>query len=221
MVTADDTLTTVSRLVKRAVDVVAGLLVAVATLPLLTMCLLASAITFRTWPLFVQTRLGEGGRVLRMPKVRTLPRDFPAYALKPEVVAARIPALMRLLRHHKLDELPQLWLVVLGRLSLVGPRPKMPDGHEPVDREYGARRVLVPQGCTCLWQISDQVHLLPSQAPEFDLYYVDEGTLRLDLWILWRTTLLMVGLAGPVGLEDVPAWTRRGRRITWQARTVD
>ncbi len=219
--TVDDRPASAWRLGKRTIDLVAGFVVAVATLPLLLMCLLASAIVLRTWPLFVQTRLGEGGRVMRMPKVRTLPRDFPAYALKPEVVATRLPTLMRLLRHHKLDELPQLWLVVLGRLSLVGPRPKMPDGHEPVDREYGARRVLVPQGCTCLWQISDQVHLLPSQAPEFDLYYVDEGTVRLDLWILWRTALLMLGIAGPVGLGDVPAWTRRGTSVAWMASPVD
>src|SRR5215217_2594374 len=102
------------------------------------------------------------------------------------------------LRTHHLDELTQLYLVPLGGLSLVGPRPKMPDRFEPVHPVYAAARTRVPQGCTGLWQIGSHKHLLPNESPQYDFFYVRERTFAMDLWILWRTALLMLHLRGPV-----------------------
>ncbi len=191
---------------KRLVDVVLGTVLAVAAAPLIVAMALAAAVAFGAWPFFVQDRIGYGGRLFRIVKVRTLRPDVPAYALKDDLAPAAAPAFMRFLRRCHLDELPQLLLVPLGRLSLVGPRPKMPDHVEPVDAVYGQRRVQVAQGCTGLWQIGRHSAELPQAAPQYDFFYVEHASLRLDMWILWRTALLLAHLAGPVDLADVPPW---------------
>jgi lipopolysaccharide/colanic/teichoic acid biosynthesis glycosyltransferase len=166
-------------------------------------------VTLRAWPFFVQRRIGRGGRAFSIVKIRTLPRHVPAYMLKTELGQVRLPALSRFLRAHHLDELPQLFLVPLGTLSLVGPRPKMPDAAEPVDEHYGRMRVQVPQGCTGLWQISPHKGELPHEAPMYDRFYVQHSSLALDLWILAKTMLVMTRLSAPVALDGMPAWVVR------------
>ena len=180
---------------KRAFDVVVGSVLALLALPVIVGLALVLTATFRAWPFFVQDRIGFGGRHFRMVKLRTLRPGTDPYALKGDLPAGAAPALGRVLRRWHLDELPQLLLVPFGRLSLVGPRPKMPDRFEPVDPAYAERRVQVPQGCTGLWQVSPHSDDLPSASPGYDLYYVDHASLRLDVWILWRTALLMAGVA--------------------------
>jgi len=82
----------------------------------------------------------------------------------------------------------------------------MPDAYEPVDPDYAERRVQVPQGCTGLWQVGLHSYDLPSASPQYDDFYLDHASIRLDLWILWRTALLVLRLGPPVGLDDVPLW---------------
>ena len=194
---------------QRLVDVVIGGLLAAAALPVIAVAAVGMLLAFRTWPFFVQERMGAGGRPFRVPKLRTLPPGTPAYMLKSDLDTGSVPWLARALRRTHLDELPQLFLVLGGQLSLVGPRPKMPDDAEPVPPRYGAVRASVPQGCTGLWQVSRASHLLPHEAPEYDFFYVGNRGLRLDGWILWRTVLVMTGLGRRVDLQDVPAWCRR------------
>lgn len=193
---------------KRVVDVCFGVVLAVVTTPLVLVLAVVVALELRAWPFFVQDRVMERGRLARFPKLRTLPRRTPAYALKSHV-AFELSQLRALLRRLHLDELPQLWLVVTGHLSLVGPRPRMPEAHEPVDPAYASMREAVPQGCTGLWQIGAHAHLLPHEHPEYDAAYVAGRSLRLDLWILWRTLLLVLGVGEPVRLDQLPAWARR------------
>jgi len=202
------------RAAKRAVDVVVGTALAVVVTPLVLLFAAWLALTLRAWPFFVQTRIGEGGEPVRFLKLRTLAPSAPAYALKsdqPLVPPTRFAAALRA-RH--LDELPQLYLVPLGRLSLVGPRPKMPDEFEPVDpfSDYAQLRTTVPQGCTGLWQIGAHKHLLPNQSPQYDLFYVRERTLAMDLWILGRTVLVLSGRAAPIQPADVPRSLWRSSR---------
>lgn len=144
----------------------------------------------------------------------------PRYALKsntnPPDSSSR---LARFLRRTHLDELPQLLLVPFGTMSLVGPRPKMPDAYEPVDPGYRATRLRVRQGCTGLWQIGPDTDRLPDEAPEYDAFYVEQATLRLDLWILWRTVLCMTKIGRPVPLERIPQWLlRASSRLPVEAR---
>src|SRR5207248_607570 len=134
--------------VKRVIDVVLGGVLSLLALPVLLVLALGTAIAFRAWPFFVQRRVGEGGDLFPMVKLRTLPPGAPKYATKHALPEMRVPAFADFLRRTHLDELPQLLLVPLGWMSLVGPRPKMPDEFEPVDPRYGRTRLTVPQGCT-------------------------------------------------------------------------
>ena len=196
---------------KRTCDVVLGSVLALGALPIIATLAVASAMSLRAWPLFVQTRIGQGGRPFRLVKLRTLPIATSPWLLKTDRTWPRTPGLCRVLRRRHLDELPQLLLVPIGRMSLVGPRPKMPDDVEPVDAGYAHLRAQAPQGCTGLWQISAHAEDMPHETPEYDLFYLRNRSLSLDLWIIGRTALLMLGLAGPVTLADVPRWTVRPR----------
>lgn len=195
---------------KRWFDLVAGTVLALVAVPLVLLFAVGVAVELRAWPFFSQTRIGRHGRHFGFLKLRTLPPSTPRYMLKDGFDVKALPPICRFLRRSHLDELPQLFLVPLGRLSLVGPRPKMPDDVEPVDERYGAARVQVPQGCTGLWQIGRDAEGLPHDAPHYDFYYLRHGTVRLDLWVLWRTALMMVGLGEPVALEHVPTWAIGG-----------
>lgn len=190
---------------KRVIDLIAAFVLTVLTLPVVVVLAVVLAVHLRAWPFFTHERIGHDGRMIRVTKLRTLPPSTRPYALKTEVSLETSRLCLALRRLH-LDELPQLWLVVVGAMSLVGPRPKMPDEHEPVDPIYGYERVTVPQGITGLWQVSDATNVLPSDAMQYDLFYVRNQTLLLDLWILWRTIGVVLGLGGEATLGDVPTW---------------
>jgi lipopolysaccharide/colanic/teichoic acid biosynthesis glycosyltransferase len=191
---------------KRLFDVVVGSILALLALPVIVVLAVAVAVTMRCWPFFVHERIGRGGAPFAFPKIRTLHPSTPRYTDKFSLEPSRTPRLCQALRRSHLDELPQLLLVPLGKLSLVGPRPKMPDAHEPVDWTYGKVRTSVRQGCTGLWQVGAHAHLEVRDSPEYDYFYVANGSLRLDLWILWRTVCNLAGAAEPVTLDRVPQW---------------
>jgi lipopolysaccharide/colanic/teichoic acid biosynthesis glycosyltransferase len=192
--------------VKRAFDLVVGGLLAVVVLPLVLLLAVVSALHFRANPFFSQTRLGQDGAEFTILKLRSLPPQTGAYLLKDAFGEVELSWYSRLLRNTKLDELPQLLHVLSGKMTLIGPRPKMPDQFEPVAFAYGHARTRVPQGCSCLWQVGVATEGLPSDSPEFDYFYLLHGGLKLDLWIAMRTVLTLVGLTKPVALEDIPEW---------------
>lgn len=192
---------------KRVIDVVVAIALSIVTLPLVGVLLIGSAVAFRAVPLFVQPRLGLDGRPFRFVKVRTLPLSAPVDADKYALAAVTIGRWGRVLRGRHLDELPQLWLVAAGRMSLVGPRPEMPRLAASFDAGFVAERNTVRPGCTGLWQISADVTRLIGEAPEYDLHYVRHRTLRLDAWIIARTISSMFGHPKIQSLGDIPAWT--------------
>jgi lipopolysaccharide/colanic/teichoic acid biosynthesis glycosyltransferase len=196
-----------SRTTKRLIDLVFGLILSVMAAPFVVVFAIGAALSLREWPFFIQQRVGKDGKLFSLPKIRTLPRHTPPYASKTEI-DVHVARFTSFLRRRHLDELPQLFLVPLGKLSLVGPRPKMPDQCEPAHPHHAAQRVLVPQGCTGLWQVGRHAHLRVVDSPEYDLFYVRNGSLRLDFWIMWRTLVQFFGFADPCGLESVPEWAR-------------
>ncbi len=144
------------------------------------------------------TRIGIGGRPFQMIKFRTMVAN--ADALRIELLGAnendglmfklrddpRVTKLGRVLRKTSMDELPQLINVVLGHMSLVGPRPPLPDEVA----EYGAlehRRLSVRPGMTGLWQVSGRSSLNWDETLRLDLRYVDNWTVGTDFRLLWRT----------------------------------
>lgn len=195
---------------KRALDLTLGSLLALLALPVIALLALTVAMQLRAWPFFTQRRPGFRGRPFTIVKIRTLPKTAPRYASKldMEIAGLRLPLICRLLRRTHLDELPQLLLVPLGRMSLVGPRPRQPDGVEPVDAEFDRLRSTVRPGCTGLWQVGSAADLLINGAPVFDLFYLRHACLRLDLWLMARTLPYMLRLVPPVEVADVPRWAR-------------
>lgn len=196
-----------SRGLKRLADIAIGVPLCVVAVPVIAVLGVALAIQLRATPIFVHERIGRGNARLTIPKLRTLPAHTPPYADKTVHQLAPGSGLASFLRRSHLDELPQLFLVLLGRLSLVGPRPRMvTEALEFSDPHYDAVRTSVDQGCTGLWQVSVDGCRRVSDAPQYDFFYAHHRTLRLDLWILWRTLVQAVG-AAPITLRDVPRWT--------------
>jgi lipopolysaccharide/colanic/teichoic acid biosynthesis glycosyltransferase len=105
----------------------------------------------------------------------------------------RVMPVGRFLRRYSIDELPQLLNVLRGEMSLVGPRPSLPWEVELYSPEQRRRHECLP-GLTGLWQVSGRNRLSMQQMLSLDLEYVERQSLRLDLWVLWRT--LSAVLAG-------------------------
>lgn len=186
---ADSANRTVYELGKRLLDVMvaAGLLLAFAFLA----PIIALLVKF-TSPgpvLFRQERAGKGGRRFTMYKFRTMYREAPAYGYSPGTAEdSRVTPLGRFLRRTSLDELPQLINVLLGQMSLVGPRPEMPfivEQYTPLQRQ----RLAVKPGMTGLWQLSADRAFQIHENIEYDLYYVRHRSLFMDVAILLHTLL--------------------------------
>jgi lipopolysaccharide/colanic/teichoic acid biosynthesis glycosyltransferase len=197
-------------LAKRCFDIIAAAILLVLAVPFLACAALMQAVMLRSWPLFSHQRVGREGRLFRFFKLRTLSPDIEPYAPKYNLtfpISRQSAALRRL----HLDELPQLGLVLLGRMSLVGPRPEMPNLHRLFSDEFAAARTAVRPGCTGLWQISEHCATLIHEHPELDAFYLMHRGLRLDLWILAKTVRLLVPIGDRrlVSLDDVPLWAMR------------
>jgi exopolysaccharide biosynthesis polyprenyl glycosylphosphotransferase len=186
------------RMLKAVFDrVVAGLALLVLS-PVLLGIGLVVRLTSRGPALFTQTRVGRDGRTFRMVKFRSMCVDAEAklddLAEQNESAGVlfkiredpRVTPVGRVLRRFSIDELPQLINVVTGSMSLVGPRPPLPD---EVSR-YGddvRRRLLVQPGLTGLWQISGRSDLSWEESVRLDLRYVENWSLALDMVVLWKT----------------------------------
>jgi lipopolysaccharide/colanic/teichoic acid biosynthesis glycosyltransferase len=211
-VTNDPTVSNRPDLARRVLDVSVAAVLIVLALPVMVLAVVGSALALRAWPLFTQERIGQDGHTFRFVKVRTLPTSVPRYLDKHSLAGHRTPAFCRLLRNLHLDELPQLFLVLIGRMSLVGPRPEMAVLHDRLDPGFARVRTSVRPGCTGLWQVSEDCGLLIGERPQYDTYYVANRSLRLDLWILARTLHKVLGL-GQITLDDVPSWATPNRVI--------
>lgn len=197
---------------KRALDVVGGIILVVVTAPLVLVLSLGSLIVYRSWPLFVHERVGLHGRSFHLTKIRSLPRDTPAYMTKESLPSLANKKWGVFLRRHHLDELPQFWHVVSGRMSLVGPRPEMPQLSDKLSKEFQEIRLSVLPGCTGLWQVTAASAEAIADNPKFDIYYVQNWTLRLDLWILYKTIGDLVRHSMLDSVESIPRWTKPARR---------
>jgi lipopolysaccharide/colanic/teichoic acid biosynthesis glycosyltransferase len=183
---------------KRAIDIVAASVLLLLLLPILLVISLAVILDSGTPVLFRQTRVGRGGKPFEMLKFRTMRSDRRRRSAGPPVGMSerrlrhksirdpRVTRLGRFLRRACLDELPQLWNVLRGEMSLVGPRPELPsivDAYQP----WQHLRHLVAPGITGWWQINRCEDRLMHESTELDIYYVRHHSVLLDLRILART----------------------------------
>jgi lipopolysaccharide/colanic/teichoic acid biosynthesis glycosyltransferase len=187
---------------KGAVDYALAVLIAVPALPLILVSMALVKITSRGPAVYSQTRVGRGGRVFTIYKIRSMFHDCEKvtgiqWSVKGD---RRITPLGHVLRVLHLDELPQLWNVLIGDMSLIGPRPERPeivdDLRVTLGRGYDIRHAVKP-GLTGFAQI----HLPPDSSVRtaknklvYDRYYVDRMGLLMDLRILFLTALKVVGL---------------------------
>jgi lipopolysaccharide/colanic/teichoic acid biosynthesis glycosyltransferase len=173
---------------KRIFDLVLVLILAV---PAMVACLVAAAIIWfddRANPFFVQTRLGRDGSLFRLVKLRTMrvgTGDRPSH----EAGRQHITRIGGLMRRTKLDELPQLWNVLRGEMSFVGPRPGLPSQVELANyrRCYGVDRLL--PGITGVAQVAGVDMSTPARLAEKDAAYIGPWSLRRDLALLVQTGL--------------------------------
>lgn len=190
---------------KRATDLLVGSMLSLISAPLIALLAIWSLLAFRAFPFFVQERRGVNGTVFKLIKIRTLPAGKLTTATKYQLRESEIPRSAWTIRDRHLDELPQVWNVVLGTMSLVGPRPFPVHNDEVIPPEFDALRRSVLPGCTGLWQISPDASRLVTEAQEYDRLYVARGTWRLDLWILLRTPMALLGIS-TLQIERIPAW---------------
>ncbi|MGH0032596.1 MAG: sugar transferase [Myxococcota bacterium] len=171
---------------KRAMDVLGAVVAGVVAAPLIAWVALRLRLQ-GTSPFFVQERVGLHGRRFRMVKFRTLRDDVDPNAVAPrDRHDDRITSYGRWLRTTSIDELPQIWNVMRGDMSWVGPRPEMPfivDGYD----DWQRRRLSVKPGITGLWQILGRKDLPMHENLQYDFYYIRNRSLMLDVSILVRT----------------------------------
>ena len=199
--------TGLARVAKRAMDVAGAGLLLLLGAPLLLLIGLLVRLTSRGPALYRSARMGEHGREITVWKFRSMyvgaDRDKHALADRNETDGVlfkmredpRVTPFGRLLRKFSLDELPQLFNVIGGSMSLVGPRPPLRDEVERYD-QHVHRRLLVKPGMTGLWQVSGRSDLPWEEAVRLDLYYVENWSLGLDLAIILRTMWAVVRSRG-------------------------
>ncbi|PYY31834.1 sugar transferase [Curtobacterium sp. MCBD17_030] len=186
-------------LVKRAFDLVGSAVLIVALSPLLIVLALVVKLTSQGPVLYRQERVGQNGAPFNMLKFRSMRvnaddelaallaeqgrGDTPLFKLEND---PRITPIGRVLRKHSLDEFPQLFNVLFGTMSLVGPRPQR-EGEVALYDAAARRRLLLKPGMSGLWQVGGRSSLGWEDAIRLDLYYVENWSLTGDLLILWKT----------------------------------
>ena len=185
---------------KRTFDMVAGVLLLILAIPIILVAAAIIRLETKGSPFFIQTRLGKNGKPFKIVKLRGMFIDaktrfasYYDYSRHQDLEFCfhhekdpRVTRAGNLIRKTSIDELPNFWNVVLGDMSLVGPRPEIPE----VLRLYGPFReeyLSVKPGITCLSKCTGRDHLTKRETIEFDLSYIRRRTFTFDLSILWRT----------------------------------
>jgi len=193
--------------IKRSIDIAGSLPGIIIPLPIWLLIIILIKLDSRGPVFYRQERLGKDGRPFRIFKFRSmvigademLPElanfnemDGPIFKIKKD---PRITRVGRILRKFSIDEFPQLLNVLKGDMSLVGPRPPIPDEVEKYER-WQMKRLTVPQGLTGLWQVSGRNLLTFEEMVRLDIYYIENWSLWLDLKILLKTIPVVVLMRG-------------------------
>lgn len=171
--------------VKRTMDVAMSVLLGILLLPLVVLIALLVLLFLGRPILFRQQRPGIRGKIFTLVKFRTM-RESQGQVEQPLSDDERLTQLGRFLRRTSLDELPELTNILRGQMSFVGPRPLLVE-YLPLYSQEQRRRHDVRPGLTGLAQVSGRNALTWEEKFALDVWYVDNWSLHLDAWILWRT----------------------------------
>ena len=193
--------------VKRALDIALATVMLIAGLPLAALIALAVRFSSPGPVLYAQTRIGRNGQPFKIYKFRSMiagadaqiddmaelnEASGPLFKMRAD---PRRTSIGRILRHFSLDELPNLINVLRGEMSLVGPRPNVPEEVAQY-KDWHRKRLSVSPGMTGLWQVSGRSDLTFDEMVLLDIYYVENWSLTLDLGILLRTIPKVLGGEG-------------------------
>lgn len=195
--------------VKRCFDIVFSLLcIIVFTIPILFVMLLIVIDSPGASPVYIQYRVGKNGRVFKFYKLRSMvpeadqmldslldqnEMEGPAFKISND---PRITRVGRVIRKTCIDELPQLWNILKGDMSFVGPRPPLPREVEQYN-DFQRNRLSVVPGLTCYWQIQPNRNSLTfDKWLELDLKYIEERNVKTDLMIIFKTVGAVLNMEG-------------------------
>ncbi|MGE1194334.1 sugar transferase [Priestia megaterium] len=182
-------------LCKRMFDVVISFVALVVLLPVILLFALIVMIETPGSPFFLQERLGQSGRAFTIMKLRSMYSDAEKngaqWAVKND---SRVTKVGKLIRQTRIDELPQLWNVLKGDMSIVGPRPERAVFIEEFQKTLPAfsQRLAVKPGLTGWAQINGGYELTPAEKLELDLYYIQHTNIRFDVKIMIKTLRVIV-----------------------------
>jgi lipopolysaccharide/colanic/teichoic acid biosynthesis glycosyltransferase len=187
-------------MLKRVLDLVVAIPALVLSLPFWAAFAVAIRLDSRGPVFFNQERVTKDGRVFRMHKFRTMRTDpditldttTPFFKLQSD---PRLTRVGKFLRRFSLDELPQLWNVIAGEMSLVGPRP-LPADQVAANLDLLRPRQTVPAGVTGWWQINGRSRLTPEESLQLDLFYIENWSPTLDVYVLLKTFSAVIGRQG-------------------------
>jgi len=195
---------------KRVFDLCLAFVTLLLLWPLLLILTFLVRVNMGSPVLFAQERPGLHGRPFRLYKFRSM-RTLRSGESMLATDAQRLTTLGRFLRSTSLDELPSLWCVITGEMSLVGPRPLLME-YLPRYSPEQARRHLVKPGITGYAQVHGRNELDWEQRLALDTWYVDHQSWRLDMWILWRTFFLVLKRQGIAPAGSVTMYEFKGKQ---------
>lgn len=189
--------------VKRLFDIAASLFALLITLPLTLVVSLCIYLDDRGPIFYTQERIGKDGKSFRIYKFRSMCQN--ADAKKKELTEQnevngamfkmsndpRVTRVGCFIRRHSIDELPQLINVLLGNMTVVGPRPPLPEEVNQYSK-HDKERLKVKPGCTGLWQVSGRNSLDFDEMVELDINYIEHASLLLDMKICFKTIWIMI-----------------------------
>ena len=175
--------------IKRITDIIGALLALIIFSPIMLIIAILIKLDSKGPAIFVQDRIGKDGKAFRFYKFRTMRTDTDPYGFSPkEFDDPRITRLGKFLRKYSLDELPQLFNVLKGDMSLVGPRPLLPWQYEKWT-EYQRQRCNVKPGLTGWAQVKGRASLTHEDKIELDIWYVKNANFWLDIKIILMTLI--------------------------------
>lgn len=183
---------------KRSLDIVGAIFALIVFSPVMIFAAIAIKISSPGPVLFSQVRVGKGGRLFRMYKFRTMVPN--AEALKESLMEKnessgpvfkiekdpRVTSIGRILRKLSLDELPQLFQVLKGDMSMVGPRPPLPKEVKKY-KKWQTQRLAVKPGITCIWQVSGRNEIQFEDWVRLDIKYIKQRSALLDIKLIMKT----------------------------------